>query len=265
MAELVVVLALFVIVIDASVTIFISIVNQQKRLLQEQQFINQGSYIIEYMSKQLRAAVQDETGDCLGLGYEDYIYVLTDFNSQDGFFEGVTFLTQDNVCQQFFLDANDGVLKEIKDGAAAQPILSAYLNIEDVRFVANGDPALDGALADDVIQPRLTFSFKIILQTDGQAREKVIQTTVSQRNINALTGGFSDPGNPVCGNLICEVPETPFDCPADCSQGPSCGNLICEAGETPLSCPADCSSGATCGNGICEIGENPATCLADCS
>jgi len=45
----------------------------------------------------------------------------------------------------------------------------------------------------------------------------------------------------VCGNGICEVGETQYNCPADC-KGPVCGNRVCEPGETPDNCPIDCKT-----------------------
>ncbi len=50
---------------------------------------------------------------------------------------------------------------------------------------------------------------------------------------------------PICGNAVCEAPETIVSCPADClvvppPPAPFCGNAVCDPGETNASCPADC-------------------------
>lgn len=48
-----------------------------------------------------------------------------------------------------------------------------------------------------------------------------------------------NPGCPVCGNGICEAPETIATCPADCVAS-VCGNGVCESDESFFTCPADC-------------------------
>ena len=54
--ELIVVMAVFLFVIGAAISVFISIIQHQKRVLAEQQILNQISYVEEYMSKSLRTA-----------------------------------------------------------------------------------------------------------------------------------------------------------------------------------------------------------------
>ena len=108
--ELVVVLALFVLLIDASVGIFVSIVRHQRRTLQEQEFLNQASYLSEYVSKSLRTALKDEAGNCIG---QNRSYLMTHLDASSGFYQGIKFFAEDGACQEIFLDA-DGFLKEIK-------------------------------------------------------------------------------------------------------------------------------------------------------
>ena len=186
LVELVVVLALFMVVIDVAVSIFINMVKYQKRVLEEQSFINQTSYVEEYMSKALRTAVKDDSGNCLFEGqieYPGYIYLLTRYNIDKGFYEGVKFITSNNECKEFFLDS-DGILKETKGGGASQDILSSKFTIEDVRFLVNGDKTLHGASQNDASQPRITFLIKVLVQGEGDFQEKIIQTTISQINLN---------------------------------------------------------------------------------
>ena len=52
--ELIVVMTVFLLVIGAAMGIFISIVQNQKKILSEQELLNQISYVEEYMSKALR-------------------------------------------------------------------------------------------------------------------------------------------------------------------------------------------------------------------
>ena len=78
--ELIVVMTVFLFIIGAAIGIFISIVKSQKKVLVEQQLVNQVSYVKEYMSKALRAAKVDSIGDYLG--NKGDIYLLTHYFSK---------------------------------------------------------------------------------------------------------------------------------------------------------------------------------------
>jgi len=111
---------------------------------------------------------------------------------------------------------------------------------------------------------------------------------------NCMSTKFCVPGAtpPDCGDEVCVMPETTYNCPVDC--GPwspvcgdgecedkenagscpwdcqplgqfTCGNGSCDPGETHLSCPLDCdTTGPICGDGQCEPPEAPCTCPVDC-
>jgi len=74
----------------------------------------------------------------------------------------------------------------------------------------------------------------------------------------------SPAGGPVCGDFVCESPETSSSCPADCSSGPVCGDLVCQSPETSSSCPTDCDTGPVCGDFVCESPETSTSCPTDC-
>ena len=113
--EMIIVIAVFLFIVGAALGIFIEIVKNQKRILAEQQFLNQISYVEEYMSKALRMAKTEKgTEDCLidratqGSGnHTDYMYLLTRPVTRSGeiYFTGIKFINQsdDNSCQEFFL------------------------------------------------------------------------------------------------------------------------------------------------------------------
>lgn len=187
--ELVFVLGIFFIVIAVATDIFISMIQQQKRILKEQELLNQTSYAMEYMSKALRMAAVDSTGNCLGTA--GHIYLLTHCNS--GTLEacqGVKFINQsdNNVCQEFFLDdiANPASpsLKEVKNGGLAQNILSDKFRVIHFKFIVNGDQSLHGASNSDLLQPRITVLFDSKTKDAQNPIEKILQTTVSPRNLN---------------------------------------------------------------------------------
>lgn len=179
--ELVVVLAVFMLIIGVTVSIFISIIQRQKSILGEQELLNQMSYVIEYMSRPIRTAQKDTTGSCLPSS--GYIYFLTHYDSVAGSYGGIKFITKDNVCQEFFLTDN-GILKEIKNGQAPQNILSGKFKIKYVRFIINGNKSLNSASQINSVQPRITMALDIQTQTSLGQREKIIQTTTSNENLN---------------------------------------------------------------------------------
>ena len=129
--ELIVVMAVFLLIIGAAIGIFLSIVQNQKRVLSEQQLLNQISYVEEYMSKALRMAKTEPATDsispepCLkdysiGLDPADhpgYVYLLTRPDS-NGIFRGIKFINHSDgdACEEFYLDTSTTpyVLKELK-------------------------------------------------------------------------------------------------------------------------------------------------------
>lgn len=186
LTELVVVLAVFAMLITLAANIFASLIQHQRRMVQEQALVGQASYALEYISRALRAAEKDQTGSCLiegGVPHAGYQYWLTRFDASTGFYRGIKVINQSNnaSCHEFFLD-NDGVLKEIKNGSAAQPLLSDKYTVKYARFVINGNKALQGALPSDLFQPRITILLDVLVPNTSQ--EKILQTTISQRNLN---------------------------------------------------------------------------------
>mgnify|MGYP001589286040 CR=1 FL=1 len=192
--ELIVVMTVFLLVIGTAIGIFISIIQHQKRILSEQELLNQTSYVVEYMSKALRMAKTAVDDNCISSGY---IYLLT--QPKSGFYTSIKFLNQSDtnalgnpVCQEFYLD--DTALKEKKDWIplGGIPLTSEKLHINSIKFGINGGngcygafPCVNGASENDnpPQQPRVT----IILDIQAEAGQPAIkiQTTVSQRNLNA--------------------------------------------------------------------------------
>ncbi len=190
--ELIIVLAIGAIIISAAVGIFISMIQHQKSILQEQEFLNQVSYAIEYMSRTMRIAMKDAIGNCTssgvgvggGSGGAGYIYLLTRRDPVSGFYTGIKFIRGDNsVCEEFYLDGS-GALKESKDGITEPSLLASYVKIKYIRFVINGDKALYGASENDSIQPRVTIGLDVTVQTPLGQQEKIIQTTISWATLN---------------------------------------------------------------------------------
>lgn len=189
--ELIVVMTVFFLVIGTALGIFISIVQHQKRILSEQELLNQTSYVVEYMSKALRMAktAEAENVGCIPLGY---IYLLTNPDISIGFYKGIKFINQsdNDACQEFFLD-NSGsqtILRETKNGIplGGTPLTSEKLHINSIKFGINGSNGRIGgtqyASKDDSSQPRVTIILDVQVKAGSSAIK--IQTTVSQRNLN---------------------------------------------------------------------------------
>lgn len=207
MIEIIVVLAVFLFVVGATVSIFVSIVQSQKRVLSEQEVLNQTGYVEEYMSKALRSAKVAVDDSCVPVGY---IYLLTHYDSGPGVYKGIEFINADAegnpVCQEFFLgncdhnNPSSSVLCEIKGGGLATPLTSVNLQFDTVnpiRFSIEGSngstapytcpnpPQQCGASETDLVQPRVTILLNAKISGDAKAPLRAIQTTVSQRNFNA--------------------------------------------------------------------------------
>lgn len=193
--EIIVVMAVFLFVIGAALTVFISMAESQRRILSEEEILNQASYAEEYISKALRMAKKDDDGSCTG--ETGYIYKLTR-NDASNFYKGIKFLNQSDidsegnpVCQEFYLDS-DGILKERRGSDDPVAMTSSKLNVNYIRFGINGasgcygtEACPDGASSNDDFQPRITLLFNFQVAGDSQEPERIIQTTVSQRNLNA--------------------------------------------------------------------------------
>ena len=205
--ELTVVMAVFMLIIGVSANIFISIVNQQRRILSSQELLSQVSYALEYMSRSIKDGVKDTVGTCLGVGGR--IYFLTHPDATSGAYYGIRFLSKDGVCQEFYLDTTDGAVKEVKNGQTPQQILSTKFTVSYLKFILNGNKTLQMVTTSSLFQPRVTIvldiqNTQVVLGpslfrvgvakadvvppnpgNDGSSSpHRVFQTTVSQSSLN---------------------------------------------------------------------------------
>jgi len=199
LVELIVVMAIFLFVIGAALSIFISIIKDQRRVLAEQQFLNQVSYAEEYISKGIRMAKAEVNENCLidseGHDHPGYIYLLTHPHPNGQSYKGIKFINQsgisassDPICEEFFLDT-DGVLKERQGVGIPTPVAltPANLQIDSVIFLINGssDSYVEQCIGTDpCVQPRVTMIMKVKIAGDDKEPWRTIQTTLSQRNLN---------------------------------------------------------------------------------
>jgi len=213
--ELVVVMAVFLFIIGAAISIFLSVISSQKKILSEQQFLNQVSYAEEYMSKALRMAEVAPDGNACGIP-AGYIYLLVR-QSSSSTYTGVKFVNSDGSCQEFSWDKcdssnpNSSVLCETKNNGIPTtngiPITSTKdFQITSAIFSVNGKngtvntqnypgsiplvscsgyPDQCGTSNADDMQPKVTILLNLAIAGEPT---KTIQTTISQRDLNVNHG-----------------------------------------------------------------------------
>ena len=160
-------------VVIGMVNIFSSMIRSQKNVLDSQYLIDQGNYIMEYMSKNLRMAKREEreSEECLNnkenyqpyLGGVKFIFSNPSNNQLD--------------CKAFFVE--NGVLYEYQEGRSTEnlPLTSSNVNIVDFEIIIE-----DG----ENIQPFVKIFFK--MKPFGfDSPEIELRTAVSQRDLNFPT------------------------------------------------------------------------------
>jgi prepilin-type N-terminal cleavage/methylation domain-containing protein len=179
--EMLVAITLFAIIIAAISGIFISTIRSQQKILATQQILDQTSYVLEYMSRALRMAKKDLTGDCIGTAGNNYI-VLLDENDNPSI---IRFLNYKGLCQQFQLEDNQ--IKERKSTDSTQnnlggpiELTSPNLYVNFLQFSLSGE----AQPPDDFLQPRVTISLEIRKPLVAFSPYIKIQTSISQRNID---------------------------------------------------------------------------------
>ncbi len=173
--ELLVAMVVFLILISALAGVFASSLRNQRYFLTSQRLLDQSSYALEYMSKALRMAKEDEEGDCVGSG-KTYEYNY----DPDSDSYSLKFKNQRKECQEF--SVKDGVLwdkRKDQDGndiydSEKLPLLSDDFEIK--KFEVN---------TIEEFQPRVTISFDIAGKVMKDKPRIRLQTTVSQRDLKS--------------------------------------------------------------------------------
>lgn len=167
----------------ALINIFVSGTNTQGRILRNQELMNQSSYALEKMSKAIRMATVDSTGDCAGVAGENYglsssaIYFL----SWDA-----KLATPAYICREFYLDG--GIIYERRSSdatranlAAGQAITAASVIVNDLTFNITGDTV------GDLIQPKVTVMINMESNTGLSTGPYItVQTSISQRRLDII-------------------------------------------------------------------------------
>jgi prepilin-type N-terminal cleavage/methylation domain-containing protein len=160
------------------VNIFVSVLNSQKRILQNQELMSSSSYALEYMSKIIRMAENDEDGYCTGTAGKNYALGTS----------SITFLAYDikslsYKCTQFLLNGTaieekKSTDEDVDNLQPAQTITSSSVEVDDLTFGLTGD-------GTDTLQPKVTIMIKMeSTSLASNAPSIIIQTSVSQRKLD---------------------------------------------------------------------------------
>ena len=170
--ELLIVVAVFSIITEAIVGVFAMVLYSQRKILEEQEILNQISYAIEYMGRSIRMAKKDDLSiggvskDCLS-GFK------TNYESPSP--SEIKFRNYHNQCQRFYLDGGKIAMETIDENVSTTLYLtSPKLKITSLKFNILGQEQTDE------IQPRVT----IFLEVEKGGRKFQFQTTVSQRDLD---------------------------------------------------------------------------------
>ena len=159
LVELLVTVAIFSLIVSSAVGVFVSALQAQRKSLAMQELLGQTSFLMEYMSRAIRMAKKDISGNCIDAKLN---YKIAD--------HGIEFMNYKGECQKFFLSGNQ--LKEEKNGVVSD-LTSSHLKV--LNFNIN----LLGQTQADDLQPKATLFLKI----EGKERSQIrLQTTISQRN-----------------------------------------------------------------------------------
>ena len=176
LVEILVAVAIFFIIAAGPTSFFISSVRGQTRALASREIVDNSSYSLEYISRILRMAKKDLTGNCIPIG--------TNYENPGADVSTIRILNYHDICQEFSLIENRLQVRKSIDATAANfeeflPLTSDDLEVTSLKFQISG---LD---QDDDLQPRITILLELVKK--GQTESKIIiQTTVSQRNLDVI-------------------------------------------------------------------------------
>jgi len=192
LVELLVSIGIFGILVTGLISMFMSAVDAQQSVLQNQELLNQGSYVTEYMDRAIRMALRDDGT----VGNEKECTETVDIKSYGVASGSITFLSYDVTslpgdlyggyrCKRFLLYDNKIWERRSTDASAsslqdAVEITSSKVKILSFNIEVNGDVI-------DTSQPKVTFSIEMESSSSRRLNpvpSMIFQTTISQRNLN---------------------------------------------------------------------------------
>jgi len=173
LVEMLVAVAVFVLIGGVTLNLSFSSIIGQRDKLENQVFVDQISFVAEYMSRAIRQARKDLAASCLatsGVNYE---------LGTSGTTRILRFLDRDNKCREFLFDWSAHAIgeriatnEELANLGLPVALTSSNVEVQDMYFFIDGEDQTDDK------QPRVT------LFIDGQGLQ--LQTTISQRRFDVL-------------------------------------------------------------------------------
>ncbi len=164
LVELMVSAFVFALLAGAIAGILTSGIQSQRIILKEQKNTSEMSYVMEYISRDIRMAKKDVDGTCINT---DNNYQLIGGNS-------IRFLNKDNKCHEYYLENNKIYQRKSDDkhssGWSEIPLTSQGIYVENLNFKKTAK------------QPKITINLEFRDADEDDAL--TLQTTVSQRNLN---------------------------------------------------------------------------------
>ena len=176
LVEVVVSVAVFGIIIAGPTGLFVLSLRNQNMSLALGETIDNTSHAVEYMSRALRMARKDKTGNCITLNYN--------YENPGGVTSKIRFLNYQGYCQQFSLIGNQILMQKSTDGTSANLNTGYYMTSDDLG-ITNFQFLIVGGGQDDNVQPRITIVFRIAKSSAGTGLPAInVETTISQRNLD---------------------------------------------------------------------------------
>lgn len=173
LVELLVAVVVFLIAATAAVGVFSSALRNQRYILASQQLLDQSSYALEYMSKSLRMAKENEGNECgIGSGNTYGTPAADSLKIKSQRKECQTFSLAGSAGNQQLVDSRKEVGGE--EVYSYLPLLSEDFNVQDFGVFI---------MEDSSQQPRVTIMLDIVGRQLKDKPRMRLQTTVSQRDL----------------------------------------------------------------------------------
>jgi prepilin-type N-terminal cleavage/methylation domain-containing protein len=172
--ELLVAVTIFSIIISAILAGFISAIRTQRKILAYQELFDQISYVVEYMSRNLRMAKKERWNPSTCLSQKWLNYELVDNNNGIKFIRLIREERIATSCEKFYWASTTHQIKDEESGIDL-PLTSEDLEVRKFVFKRTGDFSEDQLYLS---QPRVTSGIEIKTK-DNQIIK--LQFTISQR------------------------------------------------------------------------------------
>jgi len=169
--ELIVALGVFSMAVIAAVSIFVTTLNTQRRILATQTGIDNFRYVLAVMTKEIRMAKED-VGFC---GHTGQVYHV----SEDG--DELSFVNYKDECVTYGLSTDGGIIKSVAGSDFTSgdiPVTAEDIMVNKLMFINSEED-----FSEVLPQPRVTIAAEFSPKTQGREKSVPInvQTTVSSR------------------------------------------------------------------------------------